>query len=129
MAKAVAETTWVMDGNYSRTQDLSLGRADTLVWLDYPFFVVMWQLLKRTIRRSFRQEELWAGNKESFRVSFLSRDSILWWGIKTYRRRRTQYLRILSDPVYADITFVRLNSPTKMRAWLAQVSMFASEDK
>ncbi|MCP4195644.1 MAG: helix-turn-helix domain-containing protein [Proteobacteria bacterium] len=107
----------------------SLGRADTLVWLDYPFPVVMWQLLKRTIRRTFRQEVLWARNRESFRISFLSRDSILWWGIKTYRRRRTQYIRIMSDPDYAGITFIRLTSPAKMRAWLAHLSMFASEDK
>src|SRR5215212_803248 len=33
---------WVADGNYRRIQDITWGRADTLVWLDYPLPLVLW---------------------------------------------------------------------------------------
>ena len=32
---ATSQPCWVADGNYSVTRDLSWGRADTLIWLDY----------------------------------------------------------------------------------------------
>jgi hypothetical protein len=38
-------------------------------------------MFKRTIRRAWKREELWNGNRESFRLAFLSRDSLLLWGI------------------------------------------------
>lgn len=87
VAAFTAQPTWVLDGNYSRAQDLSLARADTLIWLDYPAGVVFWQLLRRTLRRMTSGEELWNGNRESWRT-FLGRDHILLWFFKTHWKRR-----------------------------------------
>ncbi len=109
---------WVVDGNYSKVRDLVWGRADTVVWLDYPFRRVFGQLLRRTIRRSLRREELWNGNRESLRMSFFSRDSILLWAIRTYRRRRRQYPELLSKPEHAYLKVIRLRSPAETRRWL-----------
>ena len=76
---------WVCDGNYRRVRDIVLPRADTVVWLRLPFRVVYWRLLARTMTRSWRREELWSGNRESFRLAFFSRDSILLWGLTHFR--------------------------------------------
>jgi adenylate kinase family enzyme len=76
---------WVCDGNYSFVRDLTLPLADTVVWLRLPFRVAYWRLLKRTITRFWTKELLWGTNRESFRQSFLSRDSILLWGITHWR--------------------------------------------
>ncbi len=62
---AVAGETWVIDGNYSAMRDLVWGRADTVIWLDLPFRVVMWRVVARTVRRLARGEVLWNGNRES----------------------------------------------------------------
>ena len=72
-----------MDGNYSAVQDLVLAQADTLVWLDYPFFTVFKQLTPRTFLRVFLREELYNGNKERFREQFLSRDSLFLWALRS----------------------------------------------
>jgi len=77
---------WVCDGNYSRIRDIILPIADTVVWLRLPFRVVFWQLLKRTITRSWKGDILWGYNRESWRQSFLSRDSLLLYVIKNWRR-------------------------------------------
>ncbi len=41
-------------------------------------------MLWRTFRRSARREELWNGNRESFRIAF-SRESIVLWVLRTHR--------------------------------------------
>jgi adenylate kinase family enzyme len=76
---------WVTDGNYSVVRRLLLPRADAIVWLRRPWRVSYWRLLKRTVTRAWRKEELWNGNRESFRLSFLSKESILLWGITHHR--------------------------------------------
>jgi adenylate kinase family enzyme len=44
VSQALASNTWVVDGNYSLVSDIVWGKADTVVWLDYPLWLVMKQL-------------------------------------------------------------------------------------
>lgn len=41
---------WIMDGNYSRTLDLRLQRADMVVFLDMPRLLCLYRIIKRRIR-------------------------------------------------------------------------------
>ncbi len=119
---AVDEATrgdrWVLDGNYSRTRPIVWPRADTIVWLDYRFPTVFWQLLRRTVRRAATREELWDGCRERLRVSFFSRDSILLWCLQTYWRRRRTYPELFARPEHAHLKVVYLRSPREAAAWL-----------
>ena len=120
---AVDEATcgdrWVLDGNYSRTRSIVWPRVDTIVWLDYNFPQVFWQLLRRTIRRSVTREVMWDRCRERFRVSFLSKDSILLWCLKTYWRRRRNYPKLFEQPEYHHITVLRFSSPREFDRWLS----------
>lgn len=118
---AVAGERWVIDGNYSRVRLLIWGRADTIVFLDFPFLIVLWQLMRRTFSRSLRREELWAGNRESLRKAFFSRDSILLWMLQTYRRRKRQYPQLFRRPEYAHLQVIHLKSPRQRDAWLSSL--------
>ncbi len=42
---------WVIDGNYHATLDLRLERADTVVYLDTPWWVCTWRALVRGVRK------------------------------------------------------------------------------
>src|SRR5262249_25672391 len=81
---AVNQPPWFIDGNYSAIRDLIWQRADCLIWLDYSFPVIIRRLIARTWRRVVKGEKCCNGNRESFWRT-LSRDSILWWAITTYR--------------------------------------------
>ena len=59
-----------------------LERADTLIWLELPWRVVFWRTFKRAIRRARDKNLICGENVESWRLTFLSRDSLLWWYIK-----------------------------------------------
>jgi adenylate kinase family enzyme len=113
------QASWVVDGNYSRTRGIVWPKAETIVWLDYPFFVVFGQLLLRTITRAITREPMWDGCIETWRMAFLSRESILLWCIRTHRRRKRNYPRALAAPEHAHLQLIRLRSRRATRRWLA----------
>jgi adenylate kinase family enzyme len=84
-AIAAAPDGWVVDGNYfGKLDTFVLDQADTIVWLDIPYRTAIRRVLWRTFHRSLRREELWNGNRESFRIAF-SRESIVLWVLRTHR--------------------------------------------
>ncbi|PSN18509.1 adenylate kinase [filamentous cyanobacterium CCP5] len=115
---ALAGDRWVTDGNYSIVRDIVWGRADTVIFLDYPFWVVFRRLLGRTLQRSLRRETLWNNNRETLRLSFLSQDSILLWMLKTYRRNRRRYPALFQQPEFAHLKVVHLRSPRQAAEFL-----------
>ncbi|MCD6345684.1 MAG: adenylate kinase [Anaerolineae bacterium] len=122
VSEALSGEAWVVDGNYSRVRDIIWERADTVVWLDFPLAVIMARLLWRTLSRIVTREELWHGNRESARMTFFSRDSILLWALTTYRRRRREYPALFAQPEHAHLRIIHLRSPRATRAWLAAIS-------
>src|SRR5512133_3709429 len=96
-AAAISGERWVIDGNYNKTQDLIWPQADTLIWLDYALPLILGRLVRRTLRRIITRQELWNGNRETFR-SLLSGDSILLWALKSYPKHRQVYPVKLQAP-------------------------------
>jgi adenylate kinase family enzyme len=118
VAQALAGDRWAVDGNYSVVRDIVWGRADTVVWLDFPWHVVMGRVTWRTIRRSLSRRELWNGNRERFSQAFFDRDSIILWALQTYSRRRKEYPSLLDQPQFQHLRNVKLSSPRAAREWL-----------
>lgn len=112
--------TWVLDGNYHRTAEIKWADIDSVIWIDYSFSRTIYQAVKRAFIRSVNKTELWdnTGNVETFAKSFFSRDSIIVWTLKTYKRNRIRYTEIFNDPKYRHIKFVRLKSPKMAKAYI-----------
>jgi adenylate kinase family enzyme len=111
---------WVVDGNYSITMDLTWGRADTLVWLDYSLRLVLWRLFLRTNRRIFTREVLWNGNRERFADAYLSRESLYVWVLRSFWRRRRTWPRWLADQ-YRHLLVHRFRTPGEADRWLRSI--------
>jgi adenylate kinase family enzyme len=118
VAEALSGDRWIVDGNYSKVRDIVWSRADTVVFLDYSFWVVMKRLLRRTLRRSLKREELWNGNRENIQKSFFSQESIVLWMLQTYQRNRKKYPVLFQQPEYAHLSVVHLQSPQMADEWL-----------
>ena len=113
---ALAADGWVADGSYhGKIGELVLERADLVVWLDPPLWTILGRLSTRTLRRIRSGEELWGGNRETWRGAFLSRNSLFLWALKTHRPRRQRYEQRL-----ARFEVVRLGSAAETQAWLAK---------
>jgi adenylate kinase family enzyme len=110
---------WVVDGNYQRKLgDYVVERADTVVWLDQSLGIVLWRLLRRTLRRILRREELWNGNRESWRGAFWGRDSLFAWTIRAYFRNKRQVPAQLAR--FPELRVVRLRTPREVARFLSE---------
>jgi adenylate kinase family enzyme len=118
--RATAGAGWVVAGNYSRARDLVWPRADTVVWLDYPFSLVLRHLTVRTVRRAVTREVLWNGNREHFwdHCRLWSEKSLFNWLFKTYWAYRREFPMLFAQPAHAHLRIVRLRRPREAEAWL-----------
>jgi adenylate kinase family enzyme len=115
---AVSADEWVVDGNYGAVRDHVWSRAGAIVWLNYPFRVVFYRAMFRTVRRIASKKTLYAGNRETFRRALLDPNSIPWWVIRTYRKRRREYRAVLSQPCFRHLELFEFHSPKQAVAIL-----------
>lgn len=120
-AEATSGDKWVADGNYSKIRDILWGKADTVVWLDYPLWLAFWRVLRRTVVRVVTREELWNGNREGL-SALVGPDSMPLWVLKTYGRRRREYPELFNCPKYRHLTVIRHRSTAETERWLAELS-------
>ncbi len=95
-------------------------RADTVVWIDLPRRVVMYQVIVRTLRRVVRREDLWNGNREPF-TNLYAWDpykSIIRWSWTQHSKYKQRFSSAMSSPTYGHLRFIRLGSHAEMDSWL-----------
>ena len=79
------------------------------------------RVLKRTLFRVIEQEELFSGNHESFRNSILSKDSLLWWVITTYSRRKREFRYLFDAHVYLNLSLIEFREPDQAEQYLLEL--------
>ncbi len=122
---ATTGDSWVVDGNYSRIQELVWSRADTVIVLDLPRWRVMSQLLVRTLRRSWTGQELWNGNRESARnlIRMDPEQNILLWSWTHHSKNRLRYRAAPADPRWSDLAFLSARSRREVQALVETAEM------
>jgi len=119
---ATSGDDWVVDGNYGGrgARAIVWGRADTVVWLDFPLWLILVRLTRRNLSRIRSGEEIWpgTGNRETLRNSYFSRDSLYVWALKTYLRRKRQTPELLARPEFAHLELHRFTRAADAERWL-----------
>ena len=93
----IAEERRVLDGAYrGKLGDLVFAAADTVVWLDLPMHTWLPRLVRRTMRRIVKREELWNGNRETLHDAIWGRDALIPFVLRNFPRRRRLYLTELA---------------------------------
>ena len=110
LEKALSPDEWVLDGNYNRTTSTKWKRVQMVVYLDLPFCILLYRIMRRSLLRGIKNEELWHGNKETLWKHLFTRDSMILWTIKRFSMNRKRYTELFEKPEYSHIKFVRLNS-------------------
>ncbi|HEY3875704.1 MAG TPA: AAA family ATPase [Candidatus Kapabacteria bacterium] len=119
VAERMRAERWVIDGNYMNYLRHLL-EADLIIWLDYPFHIVLRRMLWRTVSRAITKKELWNGNRESFRNMF-SKESMVVWVFQTYWKRKKLFTKMIEMPAYSDSEWLHFRHPRDARAWLKKL--------
>lgn len=112
----VAQDEWVTEWQYGSARPRLAAAADLLVWLDLPFWTVAFpRVLRRTLRRRLRREELWNGNVEGplWRVA-VDPEHIVRWAVST----RNVYGERVAGAEADGLTVVRLRRRPEVEQWL-----------
>ena len=124
--KATSSQVWVVAGNYHVVRDIIWLRAEAIIWLDYPFHIVFWRLLTRTIRRVVTREKLFSGNVENgwMHLKLWSQESLFHWLFKTYWRRKREYPILFALPENTYLQVIHFKHPKEADQWLKSDSHF-----
>jgi adenylate kinase family enzyme len=111
---ATAGDGWVVAGSYTvHSQAAFWDRLQAVIWLDLPRPVLLSRVVRRSWLRWRSRELLWGTNYENFWPQFFvwrRSDSLIWWIWTQHERKRRDMLRMMADPRWAHIRFVRLVS-------------------
>ncbi|MBX2811092.1 MAG: hypothetical protein KTR25_04760 [Myxococcales bacterium] len=124
--EALKPENWVLDGNYhSKSYQTKWARATCIIWLDMSFARTVTQAFGRAIERIRTKKELWpgTGNRETFRRTFLSRESILLWTLTSYHRVHARYTAVEQERgEFNHVRFVRLSGRQATEQFLGLVA-------
>ncbi|HOF88625.1 MAG TPA: hypothetical protein PLZ36_11050 [Armatimonadota bacterium] len=107
---------WVMDGNYGGTLPIRLAAAETVIVLDYPWWLCLGRVVKRRVIYHGRtRPDLTPGCPERMDGAFLK-----WICVDFPRRTRPRLLSLLEE--YREGRRILIHrSPGETRRWLAEI--------
>lgn len=125
IGEATAGDGWVVAGSYTKfCQQAFWDRLETLVWLDLPLHQLVRRMTARSWRRWRTNELLWGTNHEQFWPQFAvwrKEESLLWWIVTQYERKRRQVRSYYTDPQWQHIKIVRLQSTDEIADFTQQI--------
>lgn len=111
----IARDDWVLDGNFTSERAQVWAKADTLIWLDYPRWLVLQRVVSRNLLWFITQEETWSGNRMTW--------SRAWSGIKhsmkSFDEKSENYPRYFTE--FQNLNVICLRSPRETRRWLSSL--------
>ena len=78
-----AGESWIVDGNcLTALADKVLVKSDTVIFINMPWRIMFWRILKRSFMRAVDRRKICGENRENLKLTFMSRNSLLLWHIQ-----------------------------------------------
>ena len=117
--EATKGDAWVVAGSYeSFSKRVFWSQLQTVIWLDFPMRILIFRMIKRSWRRWRSAELLWGKNYEEFWPQLMfwrKEDSLLWWIVTQYERKREGMLHNIANPQWNHIKFIKLSSLSEIQ--------------
>ena len=114
----VTQPAWITEWQYRAVRPMILHRTTALIWLDPPFPLTFARVVRRTVRRVTRREELWNGNREpGIRHAIIHPEGIIRWAFATRKKYRRLITAAMSER--PDLPVVRLRTRAHVNQLLA----------
>lgn len=118
--QAAACPRWIMDGNYNRTLEQRLERADTVIYLDFPRMVCLWGVFKRLLTNLGKvRPDMPEGCPEKVDLEFLR------WIWNFNKDKRPQYKAMLEKHPEKQVYI--LKNRRQVRRFLREIATFTGK--
>lgn len=114
-----SQAEWIIDGNYARNQDITIPRADTIIWLDVTYYISLYRTLKRSLNRAVTRKPLWHNNIETFGRLF-GKDSVMKYAYYGHGRKKRKYTNYMNEK-FKDKNWVRLRNNGDVKRFLDSI--------
>jgi adenylate kinase family enzyme len=118
-----ARDSWVLDSAYGVWRDIVVPRAELVVALDYPRWLSLGRLIRRSVRRVVTRQPVCNGNVETLARLF-AKDSIFYWHFNSFARKKRVFRAWQADPDMPPVLVFR--KPRELDNWLTQVATATS---
>ena len=115
---------WILDTAYSQWVDIPMARVELVVALDYPRWLSLARLLRRSVRRVVLRERACNGNIETI-ARLLGPDSIVRWHFRSFGRKRAHIRAWVADASGPSV--LQFRSSRQTQEWLATLTSIASD--
>jgi adenylate kinase family enzyme len=112
LEKISQDPEWIIEGNYKRTIDTLYEASDTIIFLDYPRWLCMWQAIRRRFEYHGKLRKDLGNNQERLHWLYI-------WRIINYPRR--DVLKRI-ELLHKQDTLTILRSPRHAAAYLANLT-------
>ena len=116
IGEVVAGERWLLDSSYGDWLGFVLPRVEMVVGLDYPRWLSLSRLVRRTVSGAITGEPRCNGNVETLR-NMLSRESIIRWHFQSFARKRARMRAWAASSDGPDVLLFR--HPRELEAWIA----------
>ena len=116
IGEVVAGERWLLDSSYGDWLDFVLPRTQLVVGLDYPRWLSLSRLVRRTVSGAVTKEPRCNGNVETWRA-LLSGRSIIRWHFRSFARKRARMRAWAASPDGPEVLLFR--RPRELEAWIA----------
>ena len=115
---------WILDGQYGSTLGDMLQRADTVIWLDLPFRIAYWRIVKRSLQRAWDGQVVCGDNVETWRHLLTSRNSLPYFYLRRlliggHWKRQIVAREALLDEAGSHVSLTRLYSARELNEFYA----------
>ena len=113
--------TWITEWQYADARRIIADNADLFIYLNYPRWLVMCRVIRRTLHRRIFHTPVCNGNTEPPLSSiFTDPEHIVRWSWASYTKyaQRWQTLQVR----YPEKSFLSFSSPRQARRWLSETA-------
>lgn len=116
IADVCAADAWILDHGYGAWLDIVAERVELIIALDYPRWVSLTRLIRRTVGHAVTGRPMCNGNVEQL-GRILARDSIIRWHFSSFAKKRRRVRAWAEDPDGPPVLV--FSHPRQVERWLA----------
>lgn len=109
LKEEIQKDQWVIDGNYGRTMELRMKRAEMVIWFDFPRSVCLYRILKRYVKNKGKKNP--HGNPDRLYFSFLR---FVW----NYKKENDSRIEALRGRFQDQLLFIHIHSGKELRKFI-----------